>query len=549
MKLNKLDTFFWRISIWLTVVFALAVLGFIIYEQRTSPQTQPVKTQQPHIPVSNLTKQPDKIQNPPPPKTLSQIDSHLRQLDSPALKLFTLDFWYADDTFAFGDEMTCSGVTPMMAEYVATAIKSAWERLPGKAQLRFQLGKVIFCHELSQRGRPLSAVYLKRNDSEHEDVFFSLPDQLEKTPKAIRGAFFSQLFALAERQFGSKWAETWDSAFTEPTPANTLQGFDYPNSQQERADWFRFLMQDKDTVFKHVSLSKNTVLLDKLRAMQTLIADEWHITLEFTPIPPTRVAVKQPTSPSAAQRVFDTLMSKNCYQAIKPIKNLSAAEAEKVFGIRGLQFAPNNFARDLPFKLGFAHTDVDVFGNNCKSSTPVNVAMSGRYLSTAWKKLPKNTQKRLGLKFVFFCSEIIAANGAKMGGLATSFHDTVFIRIPQYSAQNAQFIQKVFLHELFHYAEFRERIFFNHPWDNVFSGYANTYRQDLANSRYGSGNRGFLNAYSMTYSAEERAELFSELMMNPNDVINFARRKNDTVLSIKIARMKQIMQINWGVRL
>jgi hypothetical protein len=55
----------------------------------------------------------------------------------------------------------------------------------------------------------------------------------------------------------------------------------------------------------------------------------------------------------------------------------------------------------------------------------------------------------------------------------------------------------------------------------------------------GSGNPGFLNAYAETFPHEDRAELFSALMLKPGDVLARIRATGDSVLQRKVLYMDQ----------
>ena len=100
---------------------------------------------------------------------------------------------------------------------------------------------------------------------------------------------------------------------------------------------------------------------------------------------------------------------------------------------------------------------------------------------------------------------------------------------------DSSYIQRIFLHELYHLIEFRFNVYKDKEWIKRFgSGYANSYSKQLMQSRIGSGRKGFLNSYSETYPHEDRAELFANLLLTPSKVIKHARSQNDQLLKEKI---------------
>jgi hypothetical protein len=102
------------------------------------------------------------------------------------------------------------------------------------------------------------------------------------------------------------------------------------------------------------------------------------------------------------------------------------------------------------------------------------------------------------------------------------------------------------LHELYHMVELRFDAFRDADWDQQFTGYFGDYSSADATA---DGNPGFLNAYAQTFPHEDRAELFSALLLRPDEIVTRIRTTNDAVLRRKVVYMDQKSQNLLGLKL
>jgi len=98
-------------------------------------------------------------------------------------------------------------------------------------------------------------------------------------------------------------------------------------------------------------------------------------------------------------------------------------------------------------------------------------------------------------------------------------------------------------------AELRINALVDGDWEQQFTGYANAYAPNLGRGDIGSGAAGFVNSYSQTFPYEERAELFSELLVHPDEVVAHIRATNDEVLRRKIRYMDDKARTLLGLKL
>jgi hypothetical protein len=98
-------------------------------------------------------------------------------------------------------------------------------------------------------------------------------------------------------------------------------------------------------------------------------------------------------------------------------------------------------------------------------------------------------------------------------------------------------------------AEMRINALADGDWERQFTGYANAYAPNLASGEIGSGAAGFVNSYSQTFSYEERAELFSNLLLHPDEVTAHIRATNDEILRRKIRYMDDKARTLLGLKL
>lgn len=188
----------------------------------------------------------------------------------------------------------------------------------------------------------------------------------------------------------------------------------------------------------------------------------------------------------------------------------------------------------LGIHLGYVEKDTRPGGGKyfCGAMSREDSRSAGRTVTTALLRLPDASLGKLRLRYVILCGRAMAA-GQRIGGIPVPPLDLLMLDVGEYG-NNASYLQRVFLHELYHLIEYRFNTHQDAEWQKQFgAGYANSYSGRMQQSSIGSGKRGFLNAYAETYPHEERAELFASLVLHPAEVAAHIKATNDAVLKEK----------------
>lgn len=235
--------------------------------------------------------------------------------------------------------------------------------------------------------------------------------------------------------------------------------------------------------------------------------------------------------------LFFTLMN-GVWPGPASARTLSEQQAAKETYIDGLRLleAASTEPRlaTLGINLGYVEKDTRPGGGRyfCGAMSRNESRAAGRIVATALSKLPDASIGKLRLRYVILCSSAMAA-GQRIGGIPVPPLDLLMLDVGE-SGNDAAYLQRLFLHELYHLVEYRFNTYQDDDWQRRFgAGYANSYGGRLKQSRIGSGKRGFLNAYAETYPHEERAELFAFLVLNPADVVAHIKATNDELLKEK----------------
>ncbi|CAN5347709.1 hypothetical protein BH10PLA2_BH10PLA2_11360 [soil metagenome] len=158
---------------------------------------------------------------------------------------------------------------------------------------------------------------------------------------------------------------------------------------------------------------------------------------------------------------------------------------------------------------------------------------------------PAELVQRSQLKCVVLCCELSFA-GQRRNAIPDYEHDTLYLDVSR-GKHNRNYLRKVIHHEFFHVIDYRDdgNVYQDERWaslnPNMF--------------KYSSGGRdaqslkqtsvltdkfpGFLNHYSTTGVEEDKAEMFSNLIVEPEYVER--RAKDDRVLNAKVERMKELL--------
>lgn len=228
-------------------------------------------------------------------------------------------------------------------------------------------------------------------------------------------------------------------------------------------------------------------------------------------------------------------------------QTLSEQQAAKETYIDGLRLLE---AGTFGIRLGYVEKDTRPGGGKyfCGAMSREDSRSAGRIITSALSQLPEAALGKLRLRYVILCSRAMAG-GQRIGGIPVPPLDLLMLDVGE-SGSNAVYLQRGFLHELYHLIEYRFNTYQDTEWQKLFgAGYANSYDGRMQQSPIGSGKRGFLNAYAETYAHEERAELFASLVLNPAEVIAHIKATNDQVLKEKALYLVRKCERLMGLRL
>jgi len=230
--------------------------------------------------------------------------------------------------------------------------------------------------------------------------------------------------------------------------------------------------------------------------------------------------------------------------------DLHAAED---IGIPGLRLLDTRHADQrlslLGIRLGYVEQDVRLGETGkyfCAALTSDQAVTAAGPVSLGIARLPYTTVYRMGLRYVILCSDVKAGDRG-IGGFPVPPLNLLMLDVG--IGSQAGWLESTVLHELYHMAELRINALVDGDWEQQFTGYANAYAPNLGRGDIGSGAAGFVNAYSQTFPYEERAELFSELLVHPDEVVAHIRATNDEVLRRKIRYMDDKARTLLGLKL
>jgi hypothetical protein len=162
-----------------------------------------------------------------------------------------------------------------------------------------------------------------------------------------------------------------------------------------------------------------------------------------------------------------------------------------------------------------------------------------------FKLYPRELIKKAKLKRVVLCMEL-SFNKQLRNAVPDFDHDTLFLDVSR-GSYNKSYLRKVIHHDFYHIIDLRDdgSLFKDERWAAL----------NPADFKYGNGGKnaqdnsttsiltdkfpGFLNHYSTTAVEEDKAEVFANLIVDPDYVSE--RAKKEPVLKAKIGRMKELM--------
>jgi hypothetical protein len=229
-------------------------------------------------------------------------------------------------------------------------------------------------------------------------------------------------------------------------------------------------------------------------------------------------------------------------------------DAAEKLGFPGLHLLDTRHADQrlslLGIRLGYVEAGVRLGETGryfCGALTSDQAVTAAGPVSSGIARLPYTTVRAMGLSYVILCGGAKSYNRG-IGGIPVPPLDLLMLDVGL--GVRGTYLESAVLHELYHMAEMRIDALVDGDWEQQFTGYANGYTPDLlGKARIGSGSAGFLNAYSQTYPYEDRAELFSQLLVNPDGVLAHLRATNDAVLRRKVLYMDEKSRTLLGLKL
>lgn len=198
---------------------------------------------------------------------------------------------------------------------------------------------------------------------------------------------------------------------------------------------------------------------------------------------------------------------------------------------------------NLDVQVGYVPRDVRPGGGQywCGGTDQSAVGPASQVVAEALQELDAGVVESVELKYLLLCDGL-KADGTAIGGVAVPPMQVLALDI----GSAGEHLKKGALHEFFHYAEYRKGVASDSQWRQRFGGYQPSAGWDEA---IGSGASGFINSYAMTGPREDRAELFSLLVFNPEEVRRFAERRDDSVIREKIEFVRDKYESMFGERL
>jgi hypothetical protein len=177
-----------------------------------------------------------------------------------------------------------------------------------------------------------------------------------------------------------------------------------------------------------------------------------------------------------------------------------------------------------------------------KAATQIELQGYTSLFATEFAIYPPDLLQRSQLKRVVLCGELAFA-GQRRNAIPDFEHDTLYLDVSR-GAYSKPYLRKVIHHEFYHIIDYRDdgSVYRDERWaalnpDNFKYGTGGRTAQDLKEtSALTNKYPGFLNHYSTTGVEEDKAEIFANLIVDPEYVET--RAINEHVINAKVERMK-----------
>lgn len=179
-------------------------------------------------------------------------------------------------------------------------------------------------------------------------------------------------------------------------------------------------------------------------------------------------------------------------------------------------------------------------------ATPEVINSYARLLVTELGLYPKELFKRARLSRIVLCRDLSFA-GQRRNAVPDFEHNTLYLEVER-GAENPNYMRQVIHHDFYHMIDYRDdgQVYGDSHWATLNKGgfrYGAGGASVQNNSRTGvltESYPGFLNHYSTTGVEEDKAEIYSHLVVNQAHVRSRAQR--DSVLDAKIRRLQDSLK-------
>jgi hypothetical protein len=179
------------------------------------------------------------------------------------------------------------------------------------------------------------------------------------------------------------------------------------------------------------------------------------------------------------------------------------------------------------------------------AADPADLESYTALFACEWSLYPPELVRRTGLKRVVFCKNL-HFNGQRRTAIPDFEHDALYFDVTR-GRHDDQYVRRVIHHEFFHVVDLKDdgKLYADERWANLnppgfrYGPGGARLQDDPTVTTTGKDVPGFVNRYAASGVEEDKAELFSHLLVEPETVA--ARAEKDKYVRAKVERMKELM--------
>lgn len=233
-------------------------------------------------------------------------------------------------------------------------------------------------------------------------------------------------------------------------------------------------------------------------------------------------------------------------QAITSIPNLLLLPPEAVLP----KETAERFKR-IGTQFGFVTEDTKLGTKYmCRKSDLKRIPRIAVSIAVGLESFREDLLRNAKLEYIVFCGDIQTEYGS-VAGFPAPPNNVMLLNLT--NRHSSQEVRELFFHEFYHLFEARHNLVNDMNWMKRFdAGYGNTRSSAMmsaSNDRMGTGGFGFMNKYSESHPYEDRAEIFSKLMVSKEELIYFIIKRQDDMLAAKTEYVAQTAKDKMGINL